>query len=229
MFNTIEDLKSYQKYLRPLNENYIYYYLNTIYQYLLIREESQGADINEINSKNLFSNTLKQKANENGISLRNFLQYLDIQEFMCERLFKYLDKTKTGQLTKNEFVNGLDTIYYGNFQELYKLIFFMCDFNENGKLHKFNVALREVIILIRRFKLEESKGRTISNIYLKSALIIPITGFAHSVASSGLDYKKEGPIYGIGSNLLKLAGPVIVYGIVSAVIFGSIRYLGGLL
>ena len=47
MFNTIEDLKSYQKYLRPLNENYIYYYLNTIYQYLLIREESQGADINE--------------------------------------------------------------------------------------------------------------------------------------------------------------------------------------
>ena len=66
MFNTIEGLKSYQKYLRPLNENYIYYYLNTIYQYLLIREESQDADINEVNSKNLFSNTLKQKANENG-------------------------------------------------------------------------------------------------------------------------------------------------------------------
>ena len=65
--------------------------------------------------------------------------------------------------------------------------------------------------------------------FAKCGLIIPITGFAHSVASSGLDYKKEGPIYGVGSNLLKLAGPVIVYGIVSAVIFGSIRYLGGLL
>lgn len=65
--------------------------------------------------------------------------------------------------------------------------------------------------------------------FAKCGLIIPITGFAHSVASSGLDYKKEGPIYGIGSNLLKLAGPVIVYGICSAVIFGSIRYLGGLL
>ena len=164
MFNTIEDLKSYQKYLRPLNENYIYYYLNTIYQYLLIREESQGADINEINSKNLFSNTLKQKANENGISLRNFLQYLDIQEFMCERLFKYLDKTKTGQLTKNEFVNGLDTIYYGNFQELYKLIFFMCDFNENGKLHKFNMKLILSYIPVKTYEEQQKYIKNINNI-----------------------------------------------------------------
>ena len=164
MFNTIEDLKSYQKYLRPLNENYIYYYLNTIYQYLLIREESQGADINEINSKNLFSNTLKQKANENGISLRNFLQYLDIQEFMCERLFKYLDKTKTGQLTKNEFVNGLDTIYYGNLQELYKLIFFMCDFNENGKLHKFNMKLILSYIPVKTYEEQQKYIKNINSI-----------------------------------------------------------------
>ena len=164
MFNTIEDLKSYQKYLRPLNENYIYYYLNTIYQYLLIREESQGADINEINSKNLFSNTLKQKANENGISLRNFLQYLDIQEFMCERLFKYLDKTKTGQLTKNEFVNGLDTIYYGNLQELYKLVFFMCDFNENGKLHKFNMKLILSYIPVKTYEEQQKYIKNINSI-----------------------------------------------------------------
>lgn len=46
----------------------------------------------------------------------------------------------------------------------------MC--NKFESLYKFNVALREVIILIRRFKLEESKSPTISNIYLKSALIL---------------------------------------------------------
>lgn len=62
--------------------------------------------------------------------------------------------------------------------------------------------------------------------FAKCGLIIPITGFAHSVCSVGLDYKHEGPIYGIGSNIFKLAGSVILYGIVSAVIFGSIRYLG---
>lgn len=61
----------------------------------------------------------------------------------------------------------------------------------------------------------------------KCGLIIPITGFAHSIMSSTLDSKNEGPIYGIGSNMFKLAGSVIVYGIVSAFVFGLIRYLIG--
>lgn len=61
----------------------------------------------------------------------------------------------------------------------------------------------------------------------KCGLIIPITGFAHSVMSSSLDSKNEGLIYGIGSNMFKLAGSVIVYGILSAFIFGLIRYLIG--
>lgn len=50
----------------------------------------------------------------------------------------------------------------------------------------------------------------------KCGLIIPTTGFAHSVQSSALDYKKDGLITGIGSNIFKLAGSVILYGIVSA-------------
>ena len=61
----------------------------------------------------------------------------------------------------------------------------------------------------------------------KCGLLIPITGFAHAMTSSSLDYKNEGPIYGIGSNMFKLAGSVIIYGIVSAWIFGIIRYFIG--
>ena len=61
----------------------------------------------------------------------------------------------------------------------------------------------------------------------KCGLLIPITGFAHAMTSSSLDYKNEGPIYGIGSNMFKLAGSVIIYGIVSAWLFGTIRYLIG--
>ena len=61
----------------------------------------------------------------------------------------------------------------------------------------------------------------------RCGLLIPITGFAHSMMSSCLDYKKEGPIYGIGSNMFKLAGTVIIYGVVSAWLFGTIRYLIG--
>ena len=59
----------------------------------------------------------------------------------------------------------------------------------------------------------------------KMGLIIPITGFAHSMQSALLDYKKEGLIYGLGSNMFKLAGSVILYGVVSAYIFGLIRYI----
>lgn len=58
----------------------------------------------------------------------------------------------------------------------------------------------------------------------KMGVIIPITGFAHSVQSAALDYKNEGLIYGLGSNIFKLAGSVVLYGVVSATIVGIIRY-----
>ena len=61
----------------------------------------------------------------------------------------------------------------------------------------------------------------------KCGLLIPITGFAHSMTSAALDYRKEGPIYGFGSNMFKLAGSVILYGVVSAWLFGMIRYFIG--
>lgn len=61
----------------------------------------------------------------------------------------------------------------------------------------------------------------------KCGLLIPITGFAHSIASSILDYKNEGFIYGFGSNVFKLAGSVLLYGIVAAVTMAMIRYLLG--
>ena len=61
----------------------------------------------------------------------------------------------------------------------------------------------------------------------KCGLLIPITGFAHSMTSAALDYRKEGPIYGIGSNIFKLAGSVILYGVVAAWFFGMIRFLIG--
>ena len=51
---------------------------------------------------------------------------------------------------------------------------------------------------------------------LKCGLIIPTTGFAHSVTSSALEYKSDGMITGLGTNFFKLAGSVILYGIVSA-------------
>ncbi len=61
----------------------------------------------------------------------------------------------------------------------------------------------------------------------KCGLIIPTTGFAHSVTSSALDYKKDGLITGLGSNFFKLAGSVILYGIISAFILVIVRVVIG--
>lgn len=54
---------------------------------------------------------------------------------------------------------------------------------------------------------------------------IPITGFANSMTSSALEGKSEGIVLGIMSNMFKLAGAVIVAGVVSAFISGTIIYI----
>lgn len=58
-----------------------------------------------------------------------------------------------------------------------------------------------------------------------AGLFVPITGFSNSLTSSAIECKNEGLIYGIGSNMFKLAGSVITYGIVSAITLSMITYL----
>ena len=60
---------------------------------------------------------------------------------------------------------------------------------------------------------------------VKAGLIIPITGFAHSMTSAALEYRNEGLVLGIGANIFKLAGTVILYGVVAVYFFGLIRLL----
>lgn len=62
---------------------------------------------------------------------------------------------------------------------------------------------------------------------VKCGVLIPITGFAHSMTSAAMDARSEGLIRGLGSNIFKLGGTVILYGIVSAWVFGILRYLVG--
>ena len=61
--------------------------------------------------------------------------------------------------------------------------------------------------------------------FAKAGLIIPITGFAHAMMSAALDYRREGMVTGIGASMFKLAGSVIIFGVVSAYVFGLIRIL----
>ena len=60
---------------------------------------------------------------------------------------------------------------------------------------------------------------------VKCGIIVPITGFAHAMTSAALEYRKEGLILGLGSNIFKITGSVILYGVVGAYVFGIIRVL----
>ena len=140
----IEDLEEYRKKNIIITPNTLFsQYLNILYPNLILREDtlSETSDLS-INSnlssyKPIYNKILMDKT----ISLNTFTQYMDIQNLIAERIFKYIDKSKKGKLTKTDFCNGMYQIFYGNVSELSKLIFFVCDFNEDGKIFKSDMKL----------------------------------------------------------------------------------------
>lgn len=54
---------------------------------------------------------------------------------------------------------------------------------------------------------------------------LPITGFANSMVSPAMEFKREGYVLGVGARLFTVAGPVIVYGLVSAILVTAARWL----
>lgn len=69
------------------------------------------------------------------------------------------------------------------------------------------------------------------NVYPKLAkfagagTLVPITGFANSVAAPAIEYQKEGQVFGIGCKIFTIAGPVILYGVLSSWILGVVYYV----
>lgn len=58
--------------------------------------------------------------------------------------------------------------------------------------------------------------------------IVPIAGFANSVASPAMEFASEGLIYGMAAKMFVVAGPIIVYGVSASVLVGLIYYIFGL-
>ena len=58
--------------------------------------------------------------------------------------------------------------------------------------------------------------------------IVPITGFAKSVASPAMEFKTEGLVYGLAAKMFTVAGPIIVYGVLAGAATGIVYYILGL-
>lgn len=65
--------------------------------------------------------------------------------------------------------------------------------------------------------------------YAGAGALVPITGFANSVASTAIEYKFEGQVFGIGCKIFTIAGPVILYGVLSSWVLGAIYWLAKLM
>ena len=58
-----------------------------------------------------------------------------------------------------------------------------------------------------------------------AGIVVPITGFANAVASPAIEFKTEGFILGLGANMFKVAGPVIVFGTAASVVYGVVYWI----
>ena len=73
------------------------------------------------------------------------------------------------------------------------------------------------------------------NLYQKLAnfagagTLVPITGFANSVAAPAIEFKKEGQVFGIGCKIFTIAGPVILYGVFCSWVLGMLYWIGRLM
>lgn len=64
--------------------------------------------------------------------------------------------------------------------------------------------------------------------YAGAGTLVPITGFSNSVVSPALEFKSEGYVLGLGAKMFTIAGPVLVYGYATGVLYGLLVYLFGL-
>lgn len=139
------------------------------------------------------------------------------QEYQ-EFIKKYTPKPKVAKNGLIAFlVGGLLGLFSEILLELY-MFFLHLPRKESGILVILTlIIVASILTALGIFDILVSKA--------KSALIIPITGFAHSITSAAIEYKNEGLILGIGSNIFKLAGSVLLYGVVAVYLFGILRIL----
>ena len=127
------------------------------------------------------------------------------------------EKDKLGRTLIAFFSGGIVALIGQVFFDIYSKFF---SINEKDALSLMLVTIIFITAILTGFGLFDKISQKTG-----AGTFIPISGFSNALTSSALESKSEGLIYGIGSNMFKLAGSVITYGIVSAYILGILRYV----
>jgi len=130
-------------------------------------------------------------------------------------------KTKEKRSLLNAFLVGGFICCIGQFIR-YMLQFF---FNMEGDV--LSGAVSMIMIFLGSFLTGIGVYDRIGK-YAGGGSIVPITGFANSVVAPAMEFRSEGFVYGLAAKMFVIAGPIIVFGVVSSVAVGIIYYVVGL-
>ncbi len=134
---------------------------------------------------------------------------------------KYADahapRSPIGKNCFNAFcIGGLICAIGQGLNDIYHLVFGISK-DDSGLLASCTLVL--VAVLLTAFGVFDEIAKVAG-----AGTLVPITGFANSVVSPAIDSKSEGFILGVGAKIFTVAGPVLLYGILSGAIYGVIYY-----
>ena len=96
----------------------------------------------------------------------------------------------------------------------------LCKMGEENAASLVSVSLIFLSILLTAIGIYDNIAK-----FAGAGTLVPITGFANSVASPAIDSKAEGLVLGVGAKIFTVAGPVLLYGTLSGALYGVIYYI----
>ena len=135
-----------------------------------------------------------------------------------EQYSEMVKQTSPGTpILKNSFLAFLFGGFVCTTGQLICNIFINCGFTEKESRAIVSLTLITISALMTMIGIYDKLAQ-----HVGAGLLVPITGFANSMVASAMEYRSEGYVLGVGAKLFTVAGPVIVYGVFSSMIYGVI-------
>ncbi|MFP3387918.1 stage V sporulation protein AC [Brevibacillus sp. SIMBA_040] len=135
----------------------------------------------------------------------------------------YQQQAAKFQPKRNVLLNSLRAFWVGGTicllgQALQNMYIYFFGFTEKTASNPTVATLIFIAVLLTGLGVYDNIGQ-----YAGAGSAVPVTGFANSIASAAIEHRSEGLVLGVGGNMFKLAGSVIVFGVVAAFIAGILK------
>lgn len=136
---------------------------------------------------------------------------------------EYQEFAKTREPQRSVFFNCVKAFLVGGFicllgQLISQFYMTYFDFNERTAGNPTVATLIFIAVLLTGFGVYDHLGQ-----WAGAGTAVPVTGFANSIASAAIEHRSEGYVLGVGGNIFKLAGSVIVFGVVAAFVVALVK------